>query len=600
MSTSRQTHYLDRLKETNIELELLEKQAAQIRWSRISLFILFGVGVWQYFSQEAQWILYASLTFLAVFFFLIRLSSQKAKKIRRCMASVKVFERELKALKFDMSSEPSGKEFHDPNHAFSADLDLFGERSIYQYLNRSASIQGKRLLAHELKLGHRTPDEIEARQKAVIELSQIEVWREEFMTSGMLSESHEEEEAKLETWVESPFTGYSGIFYSTMLKVLPLVSLCCLVLVFLDRMPFNWFLLYILLPSLVAGSSAKLLNEEASHISGSKESLEKYSGLLQMIESRPFTSEFLSESQRKLVGPTGTAQESFRELMRIVEGLDNRLNAVGWLMLNVFLLWDVRYGIRLRKWKEENKKVLSQWFEVIAEFELINSMATMTYNRPKLNFPKANDDNTGVKARTMGHLLLNPKERVDNDFIVDGERFFILTGANMAGKSTFLRALGTNWVLASMGSPVCAESFDWTPSPLFSSMRTSDSLADHESYFFAELKRLKFLIDETEKGNLFIILDEILKGTNSEDKARGSKLFVEKLLERDVKGIIATHDLSLCTLSEEYPKAVRNLSFEVEFTEDDLSFDYKLREGVCKNMNASFLLEKMGLINKSS
>jgi DNA mismatch repair ATPase MutS len=286
--------------------------------------------------------------------------------------------------------------------------------------------------------------------------------------------------------------------------------------------------------------------------------------------------------------------------MRIVEGLDNRLNAVGWLMLNVFLLWDVRYGIRLRKWKEENKKVLSQWFEVIAEFELINSMATMTYNRPKLNFPKANDDNTGVKARTMGHLLLNPKERVDNDFIVDGERFFILTGANMAGKSTFLRALGTNWVLASMGSPVCAESFDWTPSPLFSSMRTSDSLADHESYFFAELKRLKFLIDETEKGNLFIILDEILKGTNSEDKARGSKLFVEKLLERDVKGIIATHDLSLCTLSEEYPKAVRNLSFEVEFTEDDLSFDYKLREGVCKNMNASFLLEKMGLINKSS
>ncbi len=600
MGNSIQIHYRELLEEAESQLEEGEKRAKQINRMRIVLFVLFGLGLWQYFERDAQWILYVSLFFLGSFFYLIRLSARKAREILKFRAAVKVYKRELNALNFNLNSEATGVEFHDPNHVFAADLDLFGERSIFQYLNRSASIQGKLLLASELKLGHRTPADIELRQESVQELTKLSEWREEFMTSGMLSESHEEEEVKLESRLKKSFTAFSGVFYTTMLKVLPPVSFACVVLVFLDRMPLNWFLLYILLPSLVAGSGAKALNEEAAHISGSKESLEKYFGLLRLIESRKFDSDFLSESQKRLIGPSGTAQQSFRELIRIVEGLDNRLNAFGWLMLNVFLLWDVRYGMRLRKWKEENQRVLGQWFEVIAEFELMNSLATMSFNRPELSFPKPSDDDSGVQAESMGHILLTPSGRVDNDFNVGDERFFILTGANMAGKSTFLRALGTNWVLASMGSAVCAKSFEWSPSPLFSSMRTSDSLADHESYFFAELKRLKFLVDETEKGNLFIILDEILKGTNSEDKARGSKLFVEKLLERDVKGIIATHDLSLCALSDEYPKIVRNLSFEVEFTENDLSFDYNLRDGVCKNMNASFLLEKMGLINKES
>ena len=203
-----------------------------------------------------------------------------------------------------------------------------------------------------------------------------------------------------------------------------------------------------------------------------------------------------------------------------------------------------------------------------------------------------------MDAKLLGHPLIDPETRVDNDMNLGkpGE-FLIITGANMAGKSTFLRTVGVNLILAMNGAPVCAKSYEFVPIPLMTSVRATDSLEDHESYFYAELKRLKMLIDKLKEGKpIFIIVDEMLRGTNSRDKQVGSRKFIEQLIQLKGTGMIATHDLSLGTLADDYPKYARNKRFEVDITDNQLTFDYTLRDGISQNLNATFLMQQMGIM----
>ena len=232
---------------------------------------------------------------------------------------------------------------------------------------------------------------------------------------------------------------------------------------------------------------------------------------------------------------------------------------------------------------------------MVAYFDAQNSLANFKFNHPTFIFPEIKPSKEIIKATHLGHPLLNTDKRIDNDFIINKEEFFIVTGANMAGKSTFLKTISLSIVMANCGLPVCATSFKYAPIKLITSMRTSDSLAEDESYFYSELKRLKFIVDEIKETDYFIILDEILKGTNSKDKAIGSKKFVEKLSNSKSTGIIATHDVSLCALENEFID-IKNYYFDAEIVNNELYFDYTLKNGVCKNMNASFLLEKMEIV----
>lgn len=228
-------------------------------------------------------------------------------------------------------------------------------------------------------------------------------------------------------------------------------------------------------------------------------------------------------------------------------------------------------------------------------FDAYNSLGNFTFNHPEFVFPKITNANEVIKAKGLGHPLLNKYKRVDSDVTINNEQFFIVTGANMAGKSTFLRTVSLHIVMANVGLPVCAKASTYNPIKLITSMRTSDSLTDDSSYFFSELTRLKFIVDTIKTEPYFIVLDEILKGTNSTDKAIGSRKFVEKLVATNATGIIATHDLSLCEIEQEL-SAVKNYYFDAEIIDDELHFDYTLKEGICKNMNASFLLKKMDIV----
>ena len=262
---------------------------------------------------------------------------------------------------------------------------------------------------------------------------------------------------------------------------------------------------------------------------------------------------------------------------------------------NGLLLWDLHQSYKIEKWIEKYNSLVESWFDVIAFFDAQISLANYAFNHPKYPFPVLNKDENILDGTLLGHPLINNKTRISNNFLIRKKDFMIITGANMAGKSTFLRTVSLTIVMANVGLPVCAKKLDYSPTKLITSMRTSDSLVDESSYFHAEIMRLKFIVDQMKDEQYFIILDEILKGTNSKDKAIGSRKFVERLVKSGSTGIIATHDLSLCDIDKEYDQ-IHNKYFDALIKDEELYFDYQLKEGVCVNMNASFLLKKMGII----
>jgi DNA mismatch repair ATPase MutS len=275
--------------------------------------------------------------------------------------------------------------------------------------------------------------------------------------------------------------------------------------------------------------------------------------------------------------------------------MDSIGNFVTALVFNGTFLFNLHVLKSLIQWKKEHSEALEDWLEVIGEFEMLNSLGNLSYNNPDFVFPIINT-NFEIDFSNLSHPLLNEKTRVGNEVSFHPQSFMILTGSNMSGKSTFLRSLGINMVLSGMGSAVCASSANVHPLLVLVSMRLSDSLSDSESYFFAEIKRLKQIMDELQDRPAFVLLDEILRGTNSDDKRNGTIEVVKKVIAKKAIGAIATHDIEVCLTTNDFPNTLINKCFEVEIYNDELQFDYKLRDGICKNRSATFLMKKMGVI----
>jgi len=326
-----------------------------------------------------------------------------------------------------------------------------------------------------------------------------------------------------------------------------------------------------------------------------KNTFSQYALLLDQIENEKFTSELLQQKQHQINSEKEKASAIFASFSKSLDALDNRNNLISAIFGNGFLLSDIKNTYRVEQWISQNKHKVADWFEVVSFFDAYNSLGNFVFNHPNYVFPKITKNKTVINAQDLGHPLLDINKRIDSNLLISDQQFFIVTGANMAGKSTFLRTVSLHIVMANVGLPVCAKTSEYSPVKLITSMRTTDSLTDDSSYFFSELTRLKCIVDAIAKEPYFIVLDEILKGTNSTDKAIGSRKFVEKLVASNATGIIATHDLSLCKIEKELDE-VKNYYFDVEIINDELHFDYTFKEGVCQNMNASFLLKKMEII----
>ena len=345
----------------------------------------------------------------------------------------------------------------------------------------------------------------------------------------------------------------------------------------------------------LTGFYLKKINVLAFNSDKLKDTFRQYASLLQLIEKETFTSELLKEKQKEIQQEGEKASAIFKAFSNHLDALDNRNNLISAIFGNGLFLTDLRNSCKIELWIAAHAKKVADWFDVVSFFDAYNSLSNFVFNKPEFVFPEIKNEGAIITAEALGHPLLKTDKRVNSDVTINNEQFLIVTGANMAGKSTFLRTISLHIVMANIGLPVCAKSSKYKPIRLITSMRTTDSLTDDSSYFFSELTRLKYIVDTIKEAPYFIVLDEILKGTNSTDKAIGSRKFVEKLVASKATGIIATHDLSLCEIETELEQ-VKNYYFDAEIVNDELYFDYTLKQGVCKNMNASFLLKKMEIV----
>ena len=582
--------YLKRLKKLEEKAADLKKKSVNLSIFRFAVFLGTCFLVYLTFGTYPDVFIIAFLGVVLFAFLVVKHLDLKrkrnivSKKIDINTTEIKVLHREFYHLK-------TGKEFINSRHFYSNDIDLFGVGSFFQYLNRTVTKDGKKELA-TLLTANKT-DEILAKQEVVKELSKKTKWRQHFNAIASLV-TVKNTSVFITNWIVNYKQTLPNIL-NIFKKVFSVISVLLIGLVSFGFLSFNYMLAWFFFGLFITGIFLKKTSKLYAETDKVRETFKQYYELLNEIENEEFTSEILLQKQKIITSEHKNASTIFKKFARILDAFDQRNNIIIAVFGNGLFLSEIANAHKVEKWIATYKHTVKKWFEVVAFFDTQNALANFHFNHPKFIFPEITTQKQIIKATNLGHPLLNAEKRIDNNFTIDKAQFFIVTGANMAGKSTFLRTVSLSIVMANCGLPVCAASFKYHPIKLITSMRTTDSLPEDESYFYSELKRLKFIVDEIAQEDYFIILDEILKGTNSKDKAIGSKKFVEKLTKSKSTGIIATHDVSLCELENEF-SSIENYYFDAEITNNELHFDYTLKSGVCKNMNASFLLKKMKIV----
>lgn len=578
-----------------------QAQKLQQTYNSLSLFriILFVVAIISivYFANArlTNWFI-ASVVLSVVGFVLLVNRHQKIKRqLEHTQRLAAINQEETERQNYHLHSFDAGAQYQDANHPYSGDLDVFGEHSLFQLINRSAMHKGKEYLAGWLQQPAQEP-EILLRQQAVQELTEQIDWRQSQQAHGRQVDTTQEAIKHLLDWVATPPALSKGSLFKIVQLVLATATVLAIGLTMAGFI--HWYipLLLVWVNIIVVGSQMKVAGEVHQQTNQSVATLKAYRYMMEEVEQRTFKANRLQSLQGNLQAEGQSASEAVKELSFIMSNFDNRANSV-YHVFNFILLLDIYWLLRADKWKAQARDHLQEWLNSMGEIEALNSMASFAFAQPDFTFPTIVEERHHVVSEEMGHCLLPPTQRVNNDFAMQGRGAInVITGSNMSGKSTFLRTVGTNVVLALMGAPVCATRFEVAVMQVFTSMRTQDSLEENVSSFYAELRRLRQLLTMLEAPQLPVLfmLDEILKGTNSQDRHHGAASLIKQLSKLEASGFVSTHDLELGKLADELPN-LRNYNFTSTIENDEIIFDYRLHDGVCQSFNASKLMEKMGI-----
>jgi DNA mismatch repair ATPase MutS len=583
--------YQDHINTTAESLAIFKKKLTFSSVMRLSV-ALVGISFAFFSSFTLEIKVYASIAVLAVFLFILKRHQKIAKQRKLIEAKHNLYKIEKDGINGNFDQISNGIEFLDPSHDFANDIDIFGKNSLFQHINRTQLKDGEKELTKTI-LSNDTSNVIE-RQEALKELAALVDWRFDFTARGSLT-TKDKEHGRISEWMNS----YKRILpkkIKVLTYVFSVLSIIAILGSFYDIIPNNIPYILFFIGLSLTGFYFKKVTKFIAITSKAHQVFADYEKLFELIENQEFESKLLNDicSPVKNVKDK-TASTEIKKYAKLLSAIDQRNNVIVAIFLNGFFLTEIRLTNQLEDWVERNGAEVAKWLEVLAKMDALNSLANYVYNHPTFSLPTIENNNNILSTKNAAHPTMDAAKRVGNDIEVSAQDFLIITGANMAGKSTFLRTVAMQIVMGNIGLPTCCEETSYKPIKLITSMRTVDSLDEETSYFFAELKRLKHIKDKVKNENYFIILDEILKGTNSKDKADGSKRFLKNLVHENLNGIIATHDLSLCELSNEMPQ-IHNYFLDAEIIDDELHFDYKFKEGICKNMNATFLLEKMELV----
>ena len=591
-------YYAARMAEAENELGHLRQRIRCVSMLRL-LFFVAGIAGIAVFWSAGNWKLAASVcTTFIPFLILVKWHNRLFLRKEWMETVLRVNREESQALGGDYTAFEDGREFADPAHLYAFDLDLFGKHSLFQAVNRTCTFVGKNRLAGLLLHHLRDRNTILQQQEAIRELASRTAFREQFRVTGLVYQGQASDGDELKAWVDAPVTLVHAVWPKLLIVGVPLVNILLLIGALSGLIPFTGFGLAFGCFLVLGFGMQKRATAIQDTYGRRLKTLGGYARLIALAKGETWHSARMKELMMQLDVDGKSPVDALSQLSRELDRLDLRNNQFLYVLLEGFLFFQLRQVFRIEQWKDHYGRYVLGWLDAVGEADVLCSLAAFAYNHPAYAYPEVTDRPFVFEARQMKHPLMPADRCVPNDADIPSRPFFlIITGANMAGKSTYLRTIGVNYLLACIGAPVCCASLRLYPAQLITSLRTSDSLADGESYFFAELKRLRCIIDRLEQGEeLFIILDEILKGTNSMDKQKGSFNLVRQFLRLKADGIIATHDLLLGKLVEQFPREIRNYCFEADIWGDELTFSYKLRPGVARNMNACFLMEKMGIM----
>ena len=592
-----ENHYTERLSLTEGQLQQVKKQIFRISMLRLALFIAGIAGLYFFFNQTTLLIICICLTFLPLFI-LVKIHNRFFIRKEWLETQARIIQEELQALSGDYSSFEDGKEYVNPEHPYSFDLDIFGRRSLFQSINRTCTFFGKVRLAEWLQNHLHKKTSIEKRQEMIREISEHTLFREQFRVAGLVHHGQSSDGEKIQAWSQSPAQYLHAGWVKAFIWGVPVINSLLLITSLPGWTSFSWlglsFGIFLVLSFGIIKRATYIQETYGKQL----KSLNGYARLIALAKAENWKSAGMQELMERFNLNGQSPIQALQQLSKELDRLDLRNNQFLYVLLEGSIFFQLQEIVRIERWKARYGQHISKWLETVGELDALCSLGTFAYNHPQYTYPELTEKPFCFLATQMGHPLMPASQCVKNDATIPSRPFFlIITGANMAGKSTYLRTIGVNYLLACIGAPVCCERLKLYPNQLITSLRTSDSLSDNESYFFAELKRLKRIIDLLNQGQqLFIILDEILKGTNSMDKQKGSFDLIRQFMQLKANGIIATHDLLLGSLIKQFPEEIRNYCFEADIKENELTFSYKLREGVAQNMNACFLMKKMGII----
>ncbi len=575
--------------------KFIQDLSVKCKWISRSRLIVFGMGIlciWLLWGQLIP-ITILSILFILLFIFLVRYNDATEDQLKLYQNLYLLTHEELKSLNHQFLHRPDGEKFIQSLLLETNDLDLLGKGSLYQFINRTVSDMGNEEMARSL-LG--VPDNILFKQEAIQELSQKIEWILTFRAVQSSSPLSQKSKDFLAGWIKENASERIPAAFPLLSKILPFISVAWVGLYAFNYISNQVFTLGVLIILGVQGFFATWAAKLFKKINHINEELSALSPCLESIESESFKSPLLNEIKSKLVHPE-MASKSIRNLNAILNRYDYRMNMVVFIPLNFFTWWDIRLMMELHNWRKSLKGNIDHWYETLAKFEMFSSYATLAFNKPDWCYPEINEHWFTLEVKDLGHPLIASAKVVTNNFnLSHPNHLALITGSNMAGKSTFLRSIGANIVLASAGSPVCASSFIWSPCTCLTSMRISDNLQEETSTFYAELKKIKKMIEAIKANdNVILLIDEMLRGTNAEDRRIGVNAFLSQMVKANSVGIIASHDSTIYHFSKEYPDRVKPYYFDSHVVNDELKFDYKIKSGTDTSANASFLMKKIGI-----
>ncbi len=581
------------------QIEAQRKKINVFSFLRLGVFIIAVLLTYLLFNLGFLALIFLAVITIVVFLWVVKKQVGLQETLNFNLTRQKLLQNEIAIIETKTNIYINGVEFENPKHPYTDDLDVFGEQSLYSYLNRTATKEGNEILSTWLKNAE-TKATILSRQDAIKELALQQEENLNLRTQLFFLKGTVLEHLKLNIKDKLPTITHfiNAKYIPVILYFLPAISFSLLATsVFYNGVFWSFLGLSLLINYVVYAFHLKHINQAHILFSKSAQQLKTLAKIIKPIEERHWKSSYLNHLIDRIRNKNGEAtHQQIHLLSKIIEDFDTRLNIFIGTILNLFLFWDLRVVKRLNKWQEKSSGTVINSFKIIAEFEALMSLANLDYNHPEWVYPEISDEYY-FEGNAMGHPLITVDVRVNNTFkFSDQKTIDVITGSNMAGKSTFLRTIGVNMVLAYSGSKVCASHFNTSVFCLVSYMRIKDSLIDQTSTFKAELDRLKMILSLTEKQeNTFVLVDEMLRGTNSKDKYLGTKVFIEKLILQQTPGLIATHDLQIAKLEKDHPKKVRNFHFDITMQEDEMYFDYLIKKGECKTFNAAILLKAIGL-----